>query len=77
MEKLKLKALQIGAKQILTRTQMKSIAGGSGCNPTQCLGVNNGSGPPGGNGYCGWWDVHTCACIVQGFPMTSGTCSGQ
>lgn len=36
MKKLKLKALELGAKEVLTRAQLKNILGGSGNGGNEC-----------------------------------------
>lgn len=70
MKKLKLKALQLGAKEIMTRDQLKKVFGGgsaSGC----AVAVSCGSGTPkvceceegtcsSGNGSV------TCDCVLTG-----------
>ena len=44
MKKLKLKALELGANEVLTRAQLKNVLGGSGGITT-----TTGTGGPGGN----------------------------
>ncbi|HVW99419.1 MAG TPA: hypothetical protein VHA52_03120 [Candidatus Babeliaceae bacterium] len=69
MKKLKLKALELGAMEVLTRQQLKSILGGDGS------GSGSGNGCPSGEAPCicnfvdeGCQVPTTCAhiCGVQG-----------
>lgn len=62
MKKLKLKALELGAKEVLSRAQLKNVLGGSG----------SGSG---GSAQC---FGNSCTVTIQGdngsFITRSGTC---
>jgi hypothetical protein len=55
MEKLKLKALKLGVNELLTKEEMKSINGGTGCKVGPCTG-----------GFCNGGDgIHSpCTCQV-------------
>lgn len=64
MKKLKLKALELGANEVLSRSQLKNILGGSGGS----AGSGPGSGLGWGNNYC----EATAVCGA-----TSITCSGK
>jgi hypothetical protein len=70
MEKLKFKALQLGANELLTKEQMKNVGGGSGCPPNQCS-VNSLFG------YCSLWTFSNCDCLINGEGYISAYCAGE
>lgn len=82
MKALKLKALALGAREILSREQMKDVSGGGGfrcmtdsdCVPgTQCVdGYCGGDGDGGGGGRCR--DQRSCTIAVPGDPNAAGIC---
>lgn len=56
MKKLKLKALEIGASEVLTKAELKKIIGGNG----------GGSGSSNScNAYCGQGSGYTCTTVCQ------------
>ena len=68
MEKLKLKALQLGVKEMLTKEQMKKITGGTGCHNGSCQAAV-------GAGLCGGDGIHIpCQCIVFGVAYPDPAC---
>lgn len=70
MKKLKLKALGLGAKEILSREQLKNVLGGSGTTGT----TGTGSGTTGsGDGHC---RTGSCTLYVATLGITvQGTCT--
>jgi hypothetical protein len=80
MKKLKLKALGLGAKEILTREQLKYVLGGSGGSGTGGGGGNTGGGSGGtccahnidwGYKSCGL-DKSTAIAYADQYASTSG-----
>lgn len=78
MKALKLKALELGAREILSRDQMKNVSGGAGCQ-------SDADCPPGlvcyeglcvdgdaGGGRCR--DQRSCTIGVPGDPNAAGIC---
>lgn len=70
MKKLKLKALGLGAKEILSREQLKNVLGGSGTTGT----TGTGSGTTGsGDGHC---RTGSCSLFVSALGITvQGVCT--
>ncbi|RAJ76622.1 hypothetical protein CLV59_108141 [Chitinophaga dinghuensis] len=70
MKKLKLKALDLGAKELLSREQLKNILGGSGSD----LGGSNLGCAESAYSACGSRPVpHNC-CFVQSGIVYHGVC---
>jgi len=57
MKKLKLVALELGAKEVLTREQLKKMAGGDGSGGTGTCGAYL---PAGTSFQCGWSAAAAC-----------------
>ena len=72
MKKLKLKALELGAKELLTKEQMKKVAGGTGCPSNLCT-VGSGYG----SGYCGLNGLGFCNCIVNSQYYYTAFCASE
>lgn len=70
MEKFKLKALQLGAKALLTREEMKNVnGGGTGCYTSQCYVIQ-------GPGICAGNGINTpCSCYVYGQYYPAQACA--
>jgi hypothetical protein len=62
MKRLKLKALQLGAFEMLTKEQMKKVNGGTGtCSNAICSLFNNTAA-----GVCRSTIAGGCGCIFEG-----------
>ncbi|QJB30646.1 hypothetical protein HF324_04455 [Chitinophaga oryzae] len=77
MKALKLKALELGAREILSREQMKAVSGGAGCqSDMECppgLVCSDGICADGsGGGRCR--DQRSCTIAVPGDPNAAGIC---
>ncbi len=71
MKKVKLKALEAGAKELLSREQLKNVLGGSGSGGGTCSNNVCGvfyEGGQVGNGFCGSIAGESCHCIPTGGP---------
>lgn len=83
MKKLRLKALELGAKEVLTRDQLKMVLGGVDGGSGSGSGKGSGSGTKKCSGSCGgkWisdpksgghWEYGTCG-MSAGLPGMPGT----
>nr|WP_295868395.1 hypothetical protein [uncultured Chitinophaga sp.] len=79
MKALKLKALALGAREILSREQMKNVSGGAGqcqadmdCPPGLICSGGMCVDGDGGGGRCR--DQRSCTIAVPGDPNAAGIC---
>jgi hypothetical protein len=84
MKKLKLKALELGANEVLTRAQLKNVLGGdTGGSSTQtkspCSGACNGviSTPNGTKSVSDTCTAPGCGCNLGLATVSKDTCNGS
>jgi natural product precursor len=84
MKKLKLKALELGAMEVLSRSQLKNILGGSDENGSgsesniQChYTISNGTESFEASGSCASSDVSACASYASAACQTAASQAGS